>query len=208
MEERVETLETILARFIANTDRAIAEIRASNSRTDLLLLGMQQQAEKDRQQAEKDRQQAEKDRKDFNRRLAKVSDSMGTLIEDMVAPNIARVAGQLFGDDEVVTIAQRVKRRHPAETGRNMELDLLVSGKSHVLVAEAKTRVSAEKISDFVERLRELEEFFPEYAGRTLVPVMASVSIDPSAVTFLSRQKVYGLAFADETMEVVNLGQF
>jgi hypothetical protein len=36
--------------------------------------------------AEKDREQAEKDRKDFNKRMAELSDSMGTLIEDMVAP--------------------------------------------------------------------------------------------------------------------------
>jgi hypothetical protein len=199
----------------ANTDRAIAEIRASNARTDLLLLNMQQQAEKDRQQAEKDRQQAEKERqqaekerKDFNHRLARVSDSMGTLIEDMVAPNISRIAGQLFGDDPVVTMAQRVKRRHPGDPGRNMEIDLLVSGKTHVLVAEAKTRVSAEKISAFVERLREFPEFFPEYAGCTLMPLLASVSIDPSAVAYLNRQKGYGLAFADETMELVNPGQF
>lgn len=44
----------------------VAEIRASNARTDRHLLEMQQRAERDR--------------KDFNKRLAEISDSMGTLI--------------------------------------------------------------------------------------------------------------------------------
>src|SRR5438552_18922099 len=98
-EERVINLEASLARFIDHSNMIIAaihedvaEIRASNARTDRQLLEMRQeadrdrqqaerdrqQAERDRQQAERDRQQAERDRKDFNKRLAEISDSMGT----------------------------------------------------------------------------------------------------------------------------------
>jgi len=215
LDERVDTLETILARFIENTDRAIAEmhadvaeIRASNARTDAMLLKMQQQADKDRAQAGEDRQQAERERKDFNRQLAAGSDSMGTLIEDMVAPNIKNIAAQLFPDDPLITIAQRVKRQHARERGRNMEVDLLAAGSQHVLVCEAKMRVSAEKIAEFLARLKEFGEFFPEYASLSLVPVLASVNIDPSAIVYLNRQKVYGLAFGGETMDLVNAGQF
>jgi hypothetical protein len=38
--------------------------------------------------------------------------------------------------------------------------------------------------------------------------VVASVTIEPSVITFLNRMKVYGVAMGDETMELVNLGQF
>jgi hypothetical protein len=38
--------------------------------------------------------------------------------------------------------------------------------------------------------------------------VVASVTIDPSVIVFLNRQKFYGVALGDETMELVNLGQF
>src|SRR5215831_14284295 len=96
-EERVVNLEATLAKFIEHSDRHIAamhediaEIRASNARTDRQLLELRQEAERDRHQAEldrqqaerdrqHDRQQAERDRKDFNKRLAEISDSMGTL---------------------------------------------------------------------------------------------------------------------------------
>src|SRR6187399_1225626 len=102
INERVSDLEMTLTRFIDQTNAMMAEIRSSNARTDRQLLEMQLQAEKDRnefneryendrkefnERYEKDRKEFnerhEKDRKDFNKRMAELSDSMGTLIEDM-----------------------------------------------------------------------------------------------------------------------------
>ncbi len=288
LEERVDTLESVLANFIENTDRAIAEIRASNTRTDLVLLKAQQQADKAHQQADKDRLQmdknrrlfelqsqhdreenrrvnnefraevrqwraediarleqcrtedraeakefraedrarvdqfraedkteaeerwnkVEKERKEFNKQMAGISDKMGKLIEDIVAPNIQRITAQICGESGPFQVSERVRRPHPTQQGRNMEVDLLVVGRSHVLLCEAKTTVTIEKIADFLERVRDFAGFFPEYAHCALIPVIASVSLESSLITHLSRQKVYGLAFADETMELVNFGQF
>src|SRR3974377_2296526 len=117
-EERVVNLEQALTKFIEQSDRYIAEIRASNARTDRQLLELQHQARRDRQQAEQDRQfdreqtekyrqQAEQERKDFNKRLAEISDSMGTLIEDMVAPCGFQLAKAIFRTEEAKTCAIR-----------------------------------------------------------------------------------------------------
>src|SRR5437867_216144 len=135
-EESVVNLEVTLARFIdqsivilAAIHEDIAEIRASNARTDRQLLEMQQQAEKDRQQAEKDR-------KDFNKRMAEISDSMGTLIEDMVAPCDFQLAKAIFASEEAQTCAIRLKGKHPSQPGQMMELDLLAIGPTKLLVVE------------------------------------------------------------------------
>jgi hypothetical protein len=206
--ERVDRLEQVFASFMERTEEMmadiranVAEMRASNARTDAVLLEMQQQADKDRQQAEKER-------KDFNKRLAELSQSMGTLIEDMVAPNARRIAEEIFPGDPVVMMGQRLRRVHPDDRGRMMEVDLLVAGRNHVMVVEAKRRIDPEKIRDFLERMSHLPEFFPEYSQHKLVPVMATVNVDPTVITYLNRQKVYGVAMGDETMELVNLGQF
>jgi hypothetical protein len=213
--ERVDRLETVFASFMERTEELLADIRASNLRTDALLLEMQRQAEKDRQQAEKDRQQAEKDRqqaekerKDFNKRLAELSDSMGTLVEDMVAPNARRIASEIFPSDPVVRMVQRLRQVHPADAGRMMEIDLLAAGQSHLMVVEAKRRLNPEKIREFVEKVVTIPEYLPEYAHYRLVPVVASVTIESSVITFLNRLRVYGVAMGDETMELVNPGQF
>ena len=260
-EDRVINLEATLVRFIEHTDLAIAEIRASNARTDRQLLEMQrqadkerkhadlaiaashediaeirasnartdrqllemqrqadkereqadkerQQADKERQQADKERQQADKDRKDFNKRLAEISDSMGTLIEDMVAPCGFQLARTIFGSEEAQTCAIRLKRKHPARPGELMELDLLAIGPSKVLVVEVKRRLDAAKIAEYQAKLERFPEFFPELAAKTLCLAVASVYLDPSVVAFLNRERVYGIAMGDEVMEVINLGQF
>jgi uncharacterized FlaG/YvyC family protein len=225
MERTEEALADIRA-STAEIRASAAEIRASNLRTDAQLLEMQRQAEKDRQQADKDRQQAEKDReraeqqaerdrqqaekdrKDFNKRLAELSDSMGTLVEDMVAPNSRRIASEIFPSDPILRLAQRLRQVHPSDHSRMMEIDLLGAGQRHLMVVEAKRRLNPEKIREFLEKVNSIPEFMPEYAGHALVPVVASVTIEPSVITFLNRQKVYGVAMGDETMELVNLGQF
>jgi hypothetical protein len=200
---------------IAASHEDIAEIRASNARTDRQLLEMQQQADKEReqadkerQQADKERQQADKDRKDFNKRLAGISDSMGTLIEDMVAPCGFQLASTIFGSEEAQTCAIRLKRKHPARSGELMELDLLSIGPSKVLVVEVKRRLDAAKIAEYQAKLERFPEFFPELAAKTLCLAVASVYLDPSVVAFLNRASVYGIAMGDEVMEVINLGQF
>jgi len=214
-EERVVNLETTLARFIEHTDRMvaaihedIAEMRASHARTDRQLLEMQQQAERDRQQAERDRQQNEKDRKDFNKRLAEISDSMGTLIEDMVAPCGFQLAKAIFQTEEAQACTIRVRRKHPGRTGEMMELDLLAIGPTKLLVVEVKRRIDAAKMAEYREKLTRFPEFFPELAGMTLLAAVASVYLESSVVTFLNREKLYGIAMGDDVMEVVNLGQF
>lgn len=222
IEERVSNLEAALTRFmdqtalvLAGIHEAVAEIRASNARTDRQLLEMQrradedrQQAERDRQQAERDRQQAERDRKDFNKRLAEISDGLGTLIEDMVAPCGFKLAKAIFATEEAETCAIRVRRRHPTHRSESMELDLLAVGVSKVLVVEAKRRVNPSQVTEYQEKLARFAEFFPEHTAKQLCPAIASVYLDPSVVTLLNRQKIHGVAMGDEVMEVVNLGQF
>jgi Holliday junction resolvase len=214
-EERVVDLEAALARFMEQTSvilaaihEDIAEIRASNARTDRLLLEIQQRADRDRQQADKDRQQAEKDRKDFNKRLAELSDSMGTLIEDMVAPCGFQLAHAIFGTEEAETCAIRIRRKHPVRRGESVELDLVAVGPTKLLAIEVKRRPNAEKIAEYRERLARVPEFFPEWSTKTIIAAVASVYWEASTIAFLNRQKIYGIAVGDDVMEVVNLGQF
>jgi hypothetical protein len=217
--ERVTNLEEVLAHYIAVQERTLADIRASNARTDARLLELQEKSERGRQQAEQDRredaersrqwvEQAEHDRKDFNKRMAEISDSMGRLIEDLVAPCGFHLANAIFGTEQAQSCAIRIRRKHPTAPGRSLEYDLMAVGLTKVLVVEAKWTVAPGKARDFLEQMAQLPEFFPEYADRLLCPAVASVYLEPSVVAFLNREKIYGIAMGDETMQVVNLGQF
>jgi len=172
----------------------VAEIRASNARTDRQLLEMQQRAEMDR--------------KDFNKRLAEISDSMGTLIEDMVAPCGINLAKAIFATEEAQTSFIRVKRKHVRNPGEMMELDLIAVGPTKVLVVAVKRRMDAAKAAEHRQKLTRLPEFFPESAGKTVCAAVVSIYLEPTITPFLNREKIYGMTMGDEVMEVVNLGQF
>ena len=262
VEERVTNLEEVLAKFmeqssviLAAIHEDIAEIRASNARTDHQLLEMQQQAERDRQQVEQERRdnaerfrqwdqraeadrkaweqrmaesdqryeqdrkaseqrraesdrRYEQDRKDFNKRLAEISDSMGTLIEDFVAPCGFQLARAIFATEEADTCAIRIKRRHPTSPGEMMEIDLLAVGPTKLLVIEVKRRMDAAKAAEYRQKLARLPEFFPELSHKAVHPAEASVYLEPSVIAFLNREKLYGIALGEDAMQVINLGQF
>jgi len=226
VEERVDRLEDSVAQLVETVDQIIREMREDRARTDAFMAETGRRAEKAWEQAEQDRarmdafmaetgrraekawEQAEKDRKEFNKRMAELSDSMGTLVEDMVAPSAGTIAAVLFGEDPVITTLQRVRRRHPVHGGWNLEIDLMVIGQSNVMVVEAKRKITPETIAGFLARIQELKGFFPEYATHRWIPVVASVSLEPSVIGFLNHQRVYGVAMGDDTFELVNAGQF
>ncbi len=160
------------------------------------------------ERAEKNHQRFEKERKDANKRIAEISDRVGRFVEDIVHPNAERIAKKLFGNDSIRTLAIRVKRTHPSDAARMMELDLLVVGSQHVLLGEAKSTPKVEKADDLLDKVREFPAFFPEYAGHKVLPMLASVSFDPSLIAYLNRKRIYALGFGDGTMELLNEGAF
>jgi hypothetical protein len=133
---------------------------------------------------------------------------MGTLIKDMVAPCGFKLAKAIFRDQAAQTCAIRVKAQHSANPQEMIELDLLATGPTKVLVVEVNRRMDAAKAEEYRQKLDRLAEFLPALAGKTVCAAVASVYLDPSVVAFLNRQKLYGIAMGDEIMEVVNLGRF
>ncbi len=135
-------------------------------------------------------------------------DSVGTLIEDMVAPCGFQLARAIFGTEDADTCAIRIKRKHPVRRGEMMEIDLLAVGPTKLVVIEAKRRIDTEKAAQLRLKAALVTEYFPEYANRQVICAVASVYLDPSVIAFLNREKLYGIAMGDETMQVVNLGRF
>ena len=141
LEERVDSLEAMFGRFIINSDNTLR-------RLENLMIDMRQQAEQDRertdqrfvqmqQQAERDRQQAEQDRRDLNKKWGDLANRLGTVAEDIVAPNLPRIAREQFGcpaepDDFMV----RRWIRHKIDNSKRREFDVIVVYPEKVLINE------------------------------------------------------------------------
>ena len=139
--------------------------------------------------------------KQLNRRIGEVSNKMGTLAEDMVAPNMPRVAKELFGCEKPDFWGVRIKKRKGSQ---NREYDVIVVCGEYVLINETKTKLKTGHVDEMIEMLEEFRTFFPEYENKKLVGILASLYVDESIIRYASKKGILIMCMGDETMEVVN----
>lgn len=185
VEERVDRLEIALEQFITETKAQMREVNTA-------LLRMERSSERDR--------------REHNRRWGELANKMGTLVEDIVAPSLRRIALEEFHFGEVEFFAPRLEKRHPV-TRQAREFDVVVVGARAVLLNETKSTPTLEYAEAFVKFVKSGEFFgyFPEYRERALKPVFSSLSIPESIMTYLTREGVYAVAMGDDVMQVLNL---
>ncbi|HSO82588.1 hypothetical protein [Thiocapsa sp.] len=142
-----------------------------------------------------------RERQRMNKQWGDLANRLGTLVEDIVAPNLPRVAAELFSCPVADLFGVRVVRRFGGET---REYDALLVCPEVVLVNETKSRLTDAHVEGILERLAEIPLVFPEYADRRAVGILASLYPDASVVRRATRRGVLVMGMGDETMQVLN----
>jgi len=162
------------------------------------------------QQNEQSKKEADRQRAELRQQLGDLSHKMGTMVEDFVVPDMPRVLCQLANlpEDEQIVVNVRVKRRfrsNSTQNGRQMiEFDTMAEAERYVLINETKSNLKSEHISHFVDSLAEVRTYFPEFANYQIIGAVSSFQIDPSLVTYASRQGLVVLALGDGLMTIRN----
>ena len=175
---------------------------SSKFRTQMAL-----QAAQDREKADRYFAEAARERREMNKRWGELANKMGTVVEDIVAPSVRRLAREVFGCGELQYFSERVSLKRSDDSSREREFDALYVGTRAVLLNETKSSPRAEDARRFAEFLSsgEFALYFPRYRELPIVPVFSSLSIPAHLVTYLTRHGIYALAMGDEAMQVVNL---
>jgi hypothetical protein len=205
------------------TEQMLAEMRQQTQqdceRTDQMLAEMRQQAEQYRertdqrfaqmqQQAERDRQQAEQDRRQLNKKWGDLANRLGTVAEDIVAPNLPRIAREQFGcPDEPDDFMVRRWVRHKVDNSKRREFDVVVVYPEKVLINETKATPRLNYIDDFIAVMADIYGYFPEYQGKMIIPIFAGLFIPDNLLHYLTKYKIYALGMGAETMELLNFEQ-
>jgi Sec-independent protein translocase protein TatA len=149
-------------------------------------------------------QEREKERREMNKRWGELANKMGTLVEDIVAPNIRRVAQELFGINDIVEFSVRRTIYHPTDKSRLKDFDALLIGADAVVLNETKSTVRQSYIEEFIAFIPTVFEYLPEHKGKRVIPVFSSLYIPEQFVRYLTANKIYAMAMGDETMEILN----
>ncbi len=193
VEERVDRLEVLFGQFMVQTGAALLRIDRS--------------IEHMRETVAEMKAEAVRDRREWNRRWGELSNRMGTIVEDIIAPSLRRLAVEELGCGPELFFAVRLTKTRTDDSSHSREFDALYVGKDAVLLNETKATAPPEYASDFVDFLRSGEFFlyFPEYKDKPVVPVFSSLYLPVDLVTYLTGQGIYAVAMGDDMMRVLNL---
>ena len=214
VEERTDSLETIFAAFMARTDASMARTDASMARTDEAMartdeaIGrLERIIERREQEGAREREAAARERREMNERWGNLANKMGTLVEDIIAPSIRRLAREVFGCGDQRYFGTRVSVNRSDDPSREREFDALYVGARAVLLNETKSSPRSEHVQAFVQFLEsgEFALYFPQYRELPIKPAFSSLSIPPDMVTYLTRRGIYAIAMGEEAMQVLNL---
>jgi hypothetical protein len=196
-EERVDRLEVAFEQFMAQTS-------AITMRLDTNLTRLERMIERHIAQSEKNAQSAAQDTRDLRKQMGELGNRLGTIVEDMIVPSIRRIAREELNCGEEKLFLPRATATR-ADGGRR-EFDALYVGEKAILLNESKATVRPEYAKEFVEFLhsKEFFQYFPEYLGKTVVPVFSSVNIPDDTLAYLTKNKIYAVGMGDEEMAVLN----
>ena len=197
IEDRVDRLSALFGQFLS--EMAVINLHAEE-RNHL--------AEERNRLAEERMTRFEQEMRASQRELDKkwgdLANKMGTILEDIVAPNLQRLARDYFRLNPVLDLMIRRVRRRPDCLTVETEFDALLVGAEAVIVGEAKSTPSIESADAFADKVRPFFDFFPEYRGRRLIPVFGSWAIADPVIEWLTQQGIYALRMGEDTMELAN----
>ena len=150
---------------------------------------------------EENRQQ----RREMNIKWGEMARKLGTITEDLVAPSIPKIINEMFGLD-VVFLGIRMKKK--LQDGRIKEYDAIVVAGEYVFVDETKSTLDSEAVKDFIEDIQEFRDFFPEYEGKKIIGILASLYVDESVIKYAEKAGFLVFAVGEALMEVKNTKGF
>jgi len=216
-KQELKALQKSLADSQQRTEQGFQELRKdlADSKQDMAL--SQQRTEQGFQELRKDladsQQRTEQGFKELRKKIAdsrkelgQISHRLGTIVEDLVAPSLPRVFREIVKcpADVDVLINVRVRRRHPSQKGKMLEIDAMADCENYVLFNETKSQFSPEKVKAFLEKLALVRDYFPEYQSHQIRGCIASLYLDKSLVEYASRQGLLALASGEYLMMVQN----
>lgn len=148
-------------------------------------------------------EEGKRERKEFKRAWGDLANKLGTILEDIAAPNIQRLAVAEFEFRRVDDVMIRATRVNRVTHRSRQEFDVICACPERVIYAEMKSTPGLESLQKMQVKLQDFFQYFPEYQGRQLIGIYCSWSFDEKMRNAISEAHLYGVAMGEETMVIV-----
>ena len=200
----------IVARSQANAERQRVKDRADDKR----------QRAKDRAENKRKQAIADKERAELRRRskqtdeqlkrtevlVGRLSNRFGDIAESMLVGDVAETL-QTIDSLELKSSHFNVKSHNGNAV--ECEIDALLVGQDSIVVMEAKSTLTTDKIERFVkDRLNQFTELFPDFANKNVYGAVGYLKAEDSAVKLAIKEGLLVVRSSLQTKEIINPADF
>ena len=146
------------------------------------------------------------DSKKRNKEWADLARKMGTIVEDIVVPNMEWIGEKYFNLKDYMDFIVRSKRKKPDDISKEKEFDVIIVYKDKILLNETKSTPRMDSVKDFISFIKNKEfyEYYPEHKNKELIPIFASIYIPEHILKHLSKNNIFAMGMKEETMDLLN----
>ncbi len=161
-------------------------------------------------------QQLSKEMKDFkdemknfknemNKRWGELANKMGTIVADLIYPNLPTLLQETFSLPEPLGIGMNIRRKDK-KTGIQGEIDVLVEFDEIVFINETKSTLRLSHLEEFDQFIKErFPILFKEYLDKKIIPIMSSLKIEEALILELTAKKMFGVMVFGNILTFKNL---
>lgn len=149
-------------------------------------------------------------KKEINKKWSDLAKKLGTIAEDIVAPNITWIAQKYFNLKEDSLMEFHTRTKAVKETDKEQrEFDAIAVYKDKVILNETKSTARIDYINDFIKFIEsgEFYIYFPSYKNKKIIPIFSSLYIPENMIKLLTKNKIYAMAMKEDTMDILNYNE-
>lgn len=170
----------------------------------------EERLEKERQEREKERKISQKEwekrDKALEKKISKLSNSLGEMVENMVEPNVLKMF-QKHGI-EVTESIPNVKV-YNKDKQIEAEIDLLLTNSKYAVAIEIKTTLKVPDVDAHLKRLDKIQKNPPRFVRDTkLIGAVAGMNIASEADKYAMRKGLFVLKQTGEIVSIANDEKF
>ena len=167
-------------------------------------LNLEKYEERSRRDLEAYRAESRNEQRKLNQELGRISNKMGTIVEDLIYPATRPLISRYFNEDiDNIDIYSNISKRN--NKNERDEFDIIAAASDKVFLVEVKSTMRDSYIKDFKNKISRFPDFFPEYKDKRLIPIMASLTMSPNTVHQLTKNKMYAMAYREwDYMDILN----
>ncbi len=153
---------------------------------------------------EKYREESRNEQRRLNQELGNISKKMGTIVEDIIYPATRPLISRYFNED--INYIETYSKIYKTNIKKEMEeFDIIATTSDKLFLIEVKSTMRDSYIRDFKNKINRFPSYFPEYKNRRLIPIMASLTMQPNSIHQLTKNKIYAMAYREwDYMDILN----